>query len=45
MVQAEEHEIFDLKPFFTSSRFSDAHFLLDESNGWIKFPLGEAMGA
>lgn len=34
-VQAQEHEIYDLQPFFTSSLFSRANFVLDEERGVI----------
>ncbi|KAK7275965.1 hypothetical protein RIF29_17093 [Crotalaria pallida] len=33
--KAQEHEIYDLKPFFSSSQFSMANFVLDEERGVI----------
>ncbi|CAB4263881.1 unnamed protein product [Prunus armeniaca] len=36
---AQEHEIFDLKPFFTSALFSSAGFVLDEQQGLIRHHL------
>ncbi|KAG7018130.1 DNA replication licensing factor MCM2, partial [Cucurbita argyrosperma subsp. argyrosperma] len=37
--KAQEHEIYDLKPFFTSSHFSNAKFVLDEEHGLIRHHL------
>lgn len=37
-VQAQEHEIYDLKPFFTSTHFR-ANFVLDEQRGVIRHRL------
>ncbi|KAJ7969369.1 DNA helicase [Quillaja saponaria] len=37
--KAQEHEIYDLKPFFTSTQFSRAHFVLDEERGVIRHRL------
>ncbi|GMY26690.1 DNA replication licensing factor MCM2 [Fagus crenata] len=37
--KAQEHEIYDLKPFFTSPHFSRAHFVLDEERGVITHRL------
>ncbi|PQM35481.1 DNA replication licensing factor MCM2 [Prunus yedoensis var. nudiflora] len=36
---AQEHEILDLKPFFTSALFSSAGFVLDEQQGLIRHHL------
>ena len=38
-LQAQEHEIFDLRPFFSSSIFKEANFVLDEARGVIRHPL------
>ncbi|KAK1320025.1 hypothetical protein QJS10_CPB04g00051 [Acorus calamus] len=37
--KANEYEIYDLKPFFTSSQFSDSNFVLDEARGVISHRL------
>ncbi|KAL1334951.1 hypothetical protein HN51_063889 [Arachis hypogaea] len=37
--KAQEHEIYDLKPFFNSSHFSRANFVLDEERGIIRHRL------
>ncbi|PIA40647.1 hypothetical protein AQUCO_02400011v1 [Aquilegia coerulea] len=37
--KAQEYEIYDLKPFFTSTLFSGANFDLDEERGIIKHRL------
>ncbi|MED6130380.1 MCM DNA helicase complex subunit [Stylosanthes scabra] len=37
--KAQEHEIYDLKPFFNSSHFSRANFVLDEEHGVIRHRL------
>ncbi|RWW41684.1 hypothetical protein BHE74_00052815 [Ensete ventricosum] len=37
--QAQEYEIYDLKPFFSSAHFTSSNFILDESRGVIKHPL------
>ncbi|KAJ1418660.1 P-loop containing nucleoside triphosphate hydrolase [Sesbania bispinosa] len=37
--KAQEHEIYDLKPFFSSSHFSRANFVLDEERGVIRHHL------
>uniref|UniRef100_A0A0A0LCK0 DNA replication licensing factor MCM2 n=1 Tax=Cucumis sativus TaxID=3659 RepID=A0A0A0LCK0_CUCSA len=37
--KAQEHEIYDLKPFFNSSHFSNANFVLDEEHGLIRHNL------
>ncbi|EXB86765.1 DNA replication licensing factor mcm2 [Morus notabilis] len=37
--KAQEHEIYDLKPFFTSTHFSRANFVLDEQRGVIRHRL------
>ncbi|XP_048318279.1 DNA replication licensing factor MCM2 [Ziziphus jujuba] len=37
--KAQEHEIYDLKPFFTSTLFSRANFVLDEQLGVIRHRL------
>ncbi|KAJ1382676.1 P-loop containing nucleoside triphosphate hydrolase [Sesbania bispinosa] len=37
--KAKEHEIYDLKPFFSSSHFSRANFVLDEERGVIRHHL------
>ncbi|XP_062073862.1 DNA replication licensing factor MCM2 [Humulus lupulus] len=38
-IKAQEHEIYDLKPFFTSINFSRANFVLDEQRGLITHRL------
>ncbi|KAF4362529.1 hypothetical protein F8388_011356 [Cannabis sativa] len=38
-IKAQEHEIYDLKPFFTSTHFSRANFVLDEQRGVITHRL------
>ncbi|PON95809.1 DNA replication licensing factor Mcm [Trema orientale] len=38
-IKAQEHEIYDLKPFFTSTHFSRANFVLDEQRGVIRHRL------
>lgn len=38
-MKAQEYEIYDLRPFFTSALFSKANFELDEENGVIRHPL------
>lgn len=40
-VQAQEHDIYDLKPFFTSLHFSRANFSLDEDRGVIRHRLAK----
>ncbi|KQJ88707.1 hypothetical protein BRADI_4g20640v3 [Brachypodium distachyon] len=35
----QEFEIYDLKPFFSSSHFSDNNFVLDEGRGITKHPI------
>ncbi|KAG2557542.1 hypothetical protein PVAP13_8NG240000 [Panicum virgatum] len=37
--KAQEYEIYDLKPFFSSAHFRDNSFILDESRGIIRHPL------
>ncbi|URE31407.1 DNA replication licensing factor [Musa troglodytarum] len=37
--KAQEYEIYDLKPFFSSARFTSSNFILDESRGVIKHSL------
>ncbi|KAI4336450.1 hypothetical protein L6164_014975 [Bauhinia variegata] len=37
--KAQEHEIYDLKPFFSSTHFSRANFVLDEEKGVIRHRL------
>ncbi|THU48148.1 hypothetical protein C4D60_Mb09t23160 [Musa balbisiana] len=37
--KAQEYEIYDLKPFFSSAHFTSSNFILDESRGVIKHPL------
>ncbi|KAK4261677.1 hypothetical protein QN277_004640 [Acacia crassicarpa] len=37
--KAQEHEIFDLKPFFNSTHFARANFVLDEERGVIRHRL------
>ncbi|XP_038903137.1 DNA replication licensing factor MCM2 [Benincasa hispida] len=37
--KAQDHEIYDLKPFFNSSHFSNAKFVLDEEHGLIRHHL------
>ncbi|CAN6483835.1 unnamed protein product [Victoria cruziana] len=37
--KAQEYEIYDLKPFFSSIQFSRANFVLDEKRGIITHPL------
>ncbi|CAN6371904.1 unnamed protein product [Urochloa humidicola] len=37
--KAQEYEIYDLKPFFSSSHFRDNSFILDEGRGIIRHPL------
>jgi DNA replication licensing factor MCM2 len=39
LVQAQEYEIYDLKPFFSSAHFRDNSFVLDEGRGIIRHPL------
>lgn len=39
ILQAQEHEIFDLKPFFNSTHFTRANFVLDEERGVIRHRL------
>ncbi|KAM0896190.1 hypothetical protein ACQ4PT_023343 [Festuca glaucescens] len=38
--KAQEYEIYDLRPFFSSSHFSDNSFVLDEGRGIIRHPVG-----
>ncbi|XP_054808214.1 DNA replication licensing factor MCM2 [Prosopis cineraria] len=38
--KAQEHEIYDLKPFFNSNHFTRANFVLDEERGVIRHRLG-----
>ncbi|PON35724.1 DNA replication licensing factor Mcm [Trema orientale] len=38
-IKAQEHEIYDLKPFFTSTHFPRANFVLDEQRGVIRHRL------
>ncbi|KAF9622874.1 hypothetical protein IFM89_035004 [Coptis chinensis] len=37
--KAQDYEIYDLKPFLTSTQFTRANFELDEERGMIKHPL------
>nr|CAB3504777.1 unnamed protein product [Digitaria exilis] len=37
--KAQEYEIYDLKPFFSSAHFRDNSFVLDEGRGIIRHPL------
>ncbi|XP_058102706.1 DNA replication licensing factor MCM2 isoform X1 [Magnolia sinica] len=37
--KAQEYEIYDLQPFFTSTQFSKANFVLDEERGLIRHPI------
>ncbi|CAL9129890.1 unnamed protein product [Musa textilis] len=37
--KAQEYEIYDLKPFFSSAHFTSSNFILDEGRGVIKHPL------
>ncbi|GLT72172.1 hypothetical protein SLA2020_441270 [Shorea laevis] len=37
--KAQEHEIYDLRPFFTSPHFARANFMLDEDRGVIRHHL------
>lgn len=37
--QAHDYEIYDLKPFFSSTQFSRAHFELDAERGVIRHRL------
>ncbi|KAJ8460006.1 hypothetical protein OPV22_032932 [Ensete ventricosum] len=37
--KAQEYEIYDLKPFFSSAHFTSSNFILDQSRGVIKHPL------
>ncbi|KAK6944611.1 MCM domain [Dillenia turbinata] len=37
--KAQDYEIYDLKPFFNSTRFSRANFVLDEGRGVIRHRL------
>ncbi|KAJ1256440.1 hypothetical protein BS78_K026400 [Paspalum vaginatum] len=37
--KAQEYEIYDLKPFFSSVHFRDNSFVLDEGRGIIRHPL------
>ncbi|ONK58662.1 uncharacterized protein A4U43_C09F15380 [Asparagus officinalis] len=39
--KAQEYEIYDLKPFFSSSHFKDSNFVLDESRGVIRHPISQ----
>lgn len=39
ILQAQEHDIYDLKPFFNSSHFSRANFVLDEERRVIRHHL------
>ncbi|KAG6651442.1 hypothetical protein CIPAW_06G111400 [Carya illinoinensis] len=39
--KAQEHDIYDLKPFFTSLHFSRANFSLDEDRGVIRHRLAK----
>ncbi|CAD6257112.1 unnamed protein product [Miscanthus lutarioriparius] len=39
--KAQEYEIYDLKPFFSSAHFRDNSFVLDEGRGIIRHPLAE----
>jgi hypothetical protein len=41
LTQAQEYEIYDLKPFFSSACFRDNGFVLDEGRGIIRHPLAE----
>ncbi|CAD6343341.1 unnamed protein product [Miscanthus lutarioriparius] len=40
-VEAQEYEIYDMKPFFSSAHFRDNSFILDEGRGIIRHPLAE----
>lgn len=42
LMQAQEYEIYDLKPFFSSAHFRDNSFVLDEGRGIIRHPLAAA---
>ncbi|XP_008798359.1 DNA replication licensing factor MCM2 [Phoenix dactylifera] len=37
--KAQEYEIYDLKPFFSSTHFRNSNFILDEGRGVIRHPL------
>ncbi|CAA7396009.1 unnamed protein product [Spirodela intermedia] len=37
--KAQEHDIYDLRPFFGSSIFKEGNFVLDEARGVIRHPL------
>uniref|UniRef100_J3N8E2 DNA replication licensing factor MCM2 n=1 Tax=Oryza brachyantha TaxID=4533 RepID=J3N8E2_ORYBR len=37
--KAQEYEIYDLRPFFSSAHFRDNNFVLDEGRGIIRHPL------
>lgn len=37
--KAQDYEIYDLKPFFSSTQFSRAHFELDAERGVIRHRL------
>ncbi|KAJ0969281.1 hypothetical protein J5N97_022158 [Dioscorea zingiberensis] len=37
--KAQEYEIYDLKPFFSSEHFRNNNFILDEERGVIRHPL------
>uniref|UniRef100_A0A1D1ZG74 DNA replication licensing factor MCM2 n=1 Tax=Anthurium amnicola TaxID=1678845 RepID=A0A1D1ZG74_9ARAE len=37
--KAQEHEIYDLRPFFGSSHFRDGNFMLDDERSVIRHPL------
>ncbi|KAJ6820966.1 uncharacterized protein M6B38_365495 [Iris pallida] len=37
--KAQEYEIYDLRPFFSSNHFRDSNFILDEARGIIRHPL------
>ncbi|KAG1370239.1 DNA replication licensing factor MCM2 [Cocos nucifera] len=37
--KAQEYEIYDLKPFFSSTHFRNSNFILDQGRGVIKHPL------
>jgi DNA replication licensing factor MCM2 len=39
LIQAQEYEIFDLNPFFSSAHFKDNNFILDDVRGVITHPV------
>lgn len=39
LIQAQEYEILDLNPFFSSSHFKDNNFILDDVRGVITHPV------